>query len=311
MTARRCSHILDTYPRDELFAVLRGRAPRHRARHPRAAGAPARRPLRAPRSVRAFRLGLRLCAARALQHRVAPALRRDPGEGLQRHRRQLFRRSSTSPCWRACISSCARRRGPRPRSMSPRSSASSPRRRGAGPTGSARRSCRRSAKKPALRSSAAMAPPSRADTASASRPRPRSTTSSSIEEVARGLPLGMTLHRPLEAQATELRFKIYRAGAPVALSDILPMLEHMGLKVIAEVPYAITPADAAEPVWMQDFSLLSPAGRGRCRPPQGAVRGRLRARVVRARWKATASTASSCWPGSTGARSSCSGSMPR
>jgi glutamate dehydrogenase len=81
-----------------------------------------------------------------------------------------------------------------------------------------------------------------------------------IDEVAHGLALGMTLHRPLEAQATELRLKIYHAGAPVALSDILPMLEHMGLKVIAEVPYAITPTDASEAVWMQDFSLLSPAG---------------------------------------------------
>ncbi|HZT50595.1 MAG TPA: NAD-glutamate dehydrogenase [Stellaceae bacterium] len=81
-----------------------------------------------------------------------------------------------------------------------------------------------------------------------------------IEDVLHGKPLGMTLYRPVEAPANMLRFKIYRLSEPVPLSDILPMLEHMGLKVIAEVPYAVAPAAAAEPVWMQDFSLLSPAG---------------------------------------------------
>ena len=78
-----------------------------------------------------------------------------------------------------------------------------------------------------------------------------------IEEVRGGKPLAMTLHRPLEALANELRFKIYRLGAPVPLSDILPMLEHMGLKVIAEVPYEMRPAEGAEPVWMQDFELAA------------------------------------------------------
>ncbi len=79
-----------------------------------------------------------------------------------------------------------------------------------------------------------------------------------IEEVRAGTPLAMTLHRPLESAAGELRFKIYRAAAPVPLSDVLPMLEHMGLKVIAEVPFETRAAGDAEPVWMQDFTLSSP-----------------------------------------------------
>jgi glutamate dehydrogenase len=81
-----------------------------------------------------------------------------------------------------------------------------------------------------------------------------------IEAVARGRALGMTLYRPLEALPGELRFKLYHLGTPLALSDVLPMLEHMGLKVIAEMPYEIRPEGAAEPVWMQDFSLMAPAG---------------------------------------------------
>ncbi|HXP30608.1 MAG TPA: NAD-glutamate dehydrogenase [Stellaceae bacterium] len=80
-----------------------------------------------------------------------------------------------------------------------------------------------------------------------------------IEEVRQGLRLGMTLDGPPEAGPQDLRFKIYHAAAPVALSDILPMLEHMGLKVIAEMPYAVTPAGTSETVWIQDFSLTAPA----------------------------------------------------
>jgi glutamate dehydrogenase len=79
-----------------------------------------------------------------------------------------------------------------------------------------------------------------------------------VEAVLAGLKLGMALYRPLEAAEGEVRFKIYRRAAPVALSDILPMIEHMGMRVIAEVPFEIHPADAPEPVWMQDFTLASP-----------------------------------------------------
>jgi glutamate dehydrogenase len=78
-----------------------------------------------------------------------------------------------------------------------------------------------------------------------------------IEDVRAGAPIALTLYRPLEALPNELRFKIYRLAAPVPLSDILPMLEHMGLKVMAEVPYEIRPADGGDAVWMQDFSLAA------------------------------------------------------
>jgi glutamate dehydrogenase len=80
-----------------------------------------------------------------------------------------------------------------------------------------------------------------------------------LEELAKGTPIAVTLYRPLEADARELRFKIYRQGAPVPLSDVLPVLEHLGLRVIAEVPYALAPADVA-PASLQDFSLTVPSG---------------------------------------------------
>jgi glutamate dehydrogenase len=69
-------------------------------------------------------------------------------------------------------------------------------------------------------------------------------------------PLGMSLYRPLDAAPGTLRFKLFRRGEPVILSDSLPMLEHMGLKVLDERPHRITPEGLA-PVWMHDLGLLS------------------------------------------------------
>ena len=40
----------------------------------------------------------------------------------------------------------------------------------------------------------------------------------------------MSLYRPLEAAPGTLRFKLFRLGEPVTLSDSLPMLEHMGMQ---------------------------------------------------------------------------------
>ncbi len=80
-----------------------------------------------------------------------------------------------------------------------------------------------------------------------------------FEELRRGPAVAVALYRALEAEDAELRFKIYRAGAPLPLSDVLPVLEHLGLKVVAEVPYTLTPA-AGPSLSMQDFSLVAAAG---------------------------------------------------
>src|SRR4029450_3995804 len=70
-------------------------------------------------------------------------------------------------------------------------------------------------------------------------------------------PLALSLYRPLEAPPGVLRFKLFHLGAPVPLSDGLPMLERMGLKVIDERPPRIAPLDSP-PIWMHDFGMLSP-----------------------------------------------------
>jgi glutamate dehydrogenase len=81
-----------------------------------------------------------------------------------------------------------------------------------------------------------------------------------IEEVRKGLPLALSLYRPPEAEPGELRFRICRAGAPCALADVLPMLEDLGLRAITEVPFEVGVVGDAQSVWIQDFGLTSPLG---------------------------------------------------
>jgi len=81
-----------------------------------------------------------------------------------------------------------------------------------------------------------------------------------MEDALAGADLAMNLYRPLEADESELHFKLYVAGDPVPLSDVLPMLENMGLKVISENPYEIRPAGAVRSVWMHDFTMRSEDG---------------------------------------------------
>lgn len=68
-------------------------------------------------------------------------------------------------------------------------------------------------------------------------------------------PFAMSLYRPLEAGPGTLRFKLLRLGEPLTLSVSLPMLEHMGMKVLDEHPFRVTPA-GGPPVWIHDFGLL-------------------------------------------------------
>ena len=71
--------------------------------------------------------------------------------------------------------------------------------------------------------------------------------------------LAMTLYRPLEAEPDFFVLKLLRSGQPILLSDVLPLLEDMGVKVFDERPYEI---DRAGPVdaWIYDFGLTHADG---------------------------------------------------
>jgi len=72
--------------------------------------------------------------------------------------------------------------------------------------------------------------------------------------------VGLHLYRPLESPESEVRFKIYRQGEPVHLSDVLPVFEHLGFKVISEVPHALCQGGDAQPVWIHDFTMVTNDG---------------------------------------------------
>ena len=74
--------------------------------------------------------------------------------------------------------------------------------------------------------------------------------------------MGMILYRPADAEPSTFRLKVFNHGTAVALSDMLPMLEHMGLKVIDERPHRFGPVGGDVPViWVQDLGLADPDGR--------------------------------------------------
>ncbi|SFN03605.1 NAD-glutamate dehydrogenase [Variovorax sp. OV329] len=77
-----------------------------------------------------------------------------------------------------------------------------------------------------------------------------------IEKLSDAQPLGMNLYKPLEAPPGMLRFKLVVRGAPLVLSASLPMMEHLGMRVLDEHPHRITARDGSA-VWVHDFGLAS------------------------------------------------------
>lgn len=75
-----------------------------------------------------------------------------------------------------------------------------------------------------------------------------------LEKLATNDMLGMSFYRPLNASKNEIHFKLYSRHATVSLSDALPMLENMGLRVESEQPYSITPKKG-ESFWINDFGM--------------------------------------------------------
>jgi len=73
-----------------------------------------------------------------------------------------------------------------------------------------------------------------------------------IETVLTGSPIEVSLHPAADGGFPGLR--IYRAGEPAVLSDVLPILENLGLRVVAEEPFRIDCVDGAA-AWIHEFQL--------------------------------------------------------
>ena len=92
----------------------------------------------------------------------------------------------------------------------------------------------------------------------------------------------MSLYHPLEEPEDFLGFKLFRLGEQVSLSDILPLLEDMGVEVVDERPHEVKPA-GSPPAWIYDFGLVH-GGRGELQT--GEVKEIFRDAFARA-WRGT------------------------
>ena len=71
--------------------------------------------------------------------------------------------------------------------------------------------------------------------------------------------LVMSFYQPLSQGEQQLHCKLYHADTPLPLSDVLPILENLGLRVLGEFPYRLRRADGRE-YWIHDFAFTTVAG---------------------------------------------------
>jgi glutamate dehydrogenase len=76
-----------------------------------------------------------------------------------------------------------------------------------------------------------------------------------ILRLQNGEELGMTLYRLVEEGGEMLRLRFYHAGGSLPLSDVLPILENLGLRVMTERPYGVRAGDG-KVYWVQEFALI-------------------------------------------------------
>lgn len=73
-------------------------------------------------------------------------------------------------------------------------------------------------------------------------------------------PLVMSFYQPLnQGGERQLHCKLYHADTPLALSDVLPILENLGLRVLGEFPYRLRHRDGRE-YWIHDFAFTYSEG---------------------------------------------------
>ncbi|MEB0077545.1 NAD-glutamate dehydrogenase [Pseudomonas sp. CCI3.2] len=73
-------------------------------------------------------------------------------------------------------------------------------------------------------------------------------------------PLVMSFYQPLaQGGKQQLHCKLYHADTPLALSDVLPILENLGLRVLGEFPYRLRRTNGRE-FWIHDFAFTAGEG---------------------------------------------------
>ena len=68
--------------------------------------------------------------------------------------------------------------------------------------------------------------------------------------------IAMRLYRPIESPKNEIRFRVAHLDQMLELSDVIPILEDLGLRVLGEQPFKIKCRDGRL-YWLHDFQLTS------------------------------------------------------
>ncbi len=76
-----------------------------------------------------------------------------------------------------------------------------------------------------------------------------------VEAAIAGGGIRTRLCRPPGLDASRVHFRIYHPDERLPLSDVLPMLENMGLRVLSEVSHRIVRKGAGRDVWLHDFGM--------------------------------------------------------
>lgn len=75
-----------------------------------------------------------------------------------------------------------------------------------------------------------------------------------IEQLTDHSPIILNLYRDIEELDNQINFKIYQLHEIAPLSDVMPILEDMGMRVVGENPYEIRRING-DSVWINDFHM--------------------------------------------------------
>ncbi|PIE24235.1 MAG: NAD-glutamate dehydrogenase [Neptuniibacter caesariensis] len=75
-----------------------------------------------------------------------------------------------------------------------------------------------------------------------------------MHKLSEDSPLQLSFYQALEKDQASLNIKLFNLGNSLPLSDVIPVLENLGLRVIDEHPYRIM--GKSESVWIHDFNLV-------------------------------------------------------
>jgi len=75
-----------------------------------------------------------------------------------------------------------------------------------------------------------------------------------IANLASATDIAMSFYRAVGDPERALRFRLYHLHEPLALSDVMPILENLGLRAIGERPYGVR-RRSGSPVWIHEFTL--------------------------------------------------------